>query len=1031
MNTTYANEHSYFIPMIDAADIIKKNIAGLGVSLYKPYKKANGSMPMRADKNLFSSTFRFCLETAELESAYGSLKKGSFSQDSDDDTAMCGCTDALVCVTFEYGYKAYNKFSRDCDKKGTLYVKSGYAYRDGKVIDKNGNSFEIKDGICIENGEILAVVTSSNTGRDDDERESDAVETNALENIISPFFEYDSENRQYSIRHKEGRNKNKYFVKINTEKSADEIRDCFYLNGFDCLNKKGEKIHYVRYKRSAGMSRENKCIFIREDMLKKMLKWSTLTDAFPATKKLLKKHNLTINEDIVSAEAYGALSLSSLEDTLHLDINNILFMKDVTWKCYQTVMKVCQDESNDVTAKAEKSKTESNIFDGEALLDESVFEECGRKNKGMMLLRNRYFKSCAFNTKLRKWFEDNKITDISQLNGITLATDISQVKMVVTESSLKFCKMLEGKDAGFESKVKFWSEWLGEDGCDFGIVKSEKPTPYLAGNLVRTNYQMLNTLNLSDKSVDKLLEPSEALKYAIRTDSSLFRYYLSEFCGRKETFEDDDETEYIVEKKQPDIYGYKDQLVSTLLEQCPDFSRTKMYQRFRSDCVSKINDYIKKGKLLVHGTNAVLFGNGYDFLLAAITPGYRSPWLIKNSEADRDIYCPFFKNGTKLLGIRSPHITMGNALIADNVYDEKYRYFNLTPEIVCVGARNNNLQHILNGADYDSDTILLTDNEILVESGMFSRNNFPVPVNAFGYEKAKNSLTKIDIEIGKNKIGEIVNLSQKFNSVLWSMMFRQELIPKEYRGDEAILQVYHYCAILEVLSNTEIDKAKRIYSVDSEKELKKLQKIYRDEYEEYFPVPDFFTYITTGRVCKPEPGKQRHTRTECPMQYIYDRAGDKNTKRTGNGMPLSQLLTEKKYTGADTKTVNGIIAKASAVSEKRNNLNARFRTNRYKIHNSAIQNMISRETITFFRSIKQEKLTEGTIAALLKYIDEADDIREEHWLLLAALCNSGRGGELDFGNNGSTKLYGMLKQTESDDYDKARIKNQITEIFGI
>ena len=39
----------------------------------------------------------------------------------------------------------------------------------------------------------------------------------------------------------------------------------------------------------------------------------------------------------------------------------------------------------------------------------------------MMLLRNRFFKTCAFNTNLQKWFEDNNIKEIRQLAGYTTA----------------------------------------------------------------------------------------------------------------------------------------------------------------------------------------------------------------------------------------------------------------------------------------------------------------------------------------------------------------------------------------------------------------------------------------------------------------------------------------------------------------------------------------------------------------------------------------------------------------------------------
>lgn len=773
MNTVYANEHSYFIPMIDAADIIKKNIVGLGVSLYKPFKKSNGSAPMRADKNLFSSTFRFCLETTELESTYGLLKKGNFSQEIDDEVTLTSCTDALVCVTFDYGLKEYNKFEWDSSKKGALYVKAGYAYNDGKIMGKDGKAYDITDCACVKDKELIAIITSSNQKSEKDERNTAAVEHNALENIICPYFDYDKENKQYIRKAcSDG------YVKLATEMTSNEMRVYLYEKGFDCLNKKGEKIHYVRYKRSAGMSRENKCIFIREDMLKKMFKWGTLTDKYPSTNKLLKKYNITINDDVVSGEAYSALSLSSLEDMLHLDINNILFMEDVESFFATPGMNIIQDSEGNVITEIDVCQITNKLTDGESLLDESVFEECSRKSKGMMLLRNRYFKSCAFNTKLQRWFADNEITHVSQLNGVTLATDISQIKMIVAESSLKFCKMLEGD---FESKIRFWAEWLGDYGCDFGIVKSEKPTPYLGGNLVRTNYQMLNTLNLSEESVKQLLNPMTELKNAIRSDREFFRYFLSEFYGRKYESEDtDDEIEYYDEKKQPDIYGYKDQLVSSILEVCPDFSKTRMYRHFRSGWVSKINDQIKRGRLLVHGTNAVLFGNGYEFLQAAITPGYEIPIIRRIDYMDEMIWCPFFEDGAELLGIRSPHITMGNVLTVRNTYNEKYRYFNLTPQIVYVNAKDSNIQHVLNGADFDSDTMLLTDNEILVNGGKFSWENFPTPINELSYEKAKKSLTQIDIEIGKNKIGEIVNLSQKFNSVLWAMLFRSEQFDNQY-----------------------------------------------------------------------------------------------------------------------------------------------------------------------------------------------------------------------------------------------------------
>ena len=83
---------------------------------------------------------------------------------------------------------------------------------------------------------------------------------------------------------------------------------------------------------------------------------------------------------------------------------------------------------------------------------------------GMILLRNRFFKSACFNTNIQKFFEDRGITDVSQLNGFTLAQDISDIKIITTPSSIKYVKF---------GSLEQWLKLLDEDG-NFGVVKYEK-----------------------------------------------------------------------------------------------------------------------------------------------------------------------------------------------------------------------------------------------------------------------------------------------------------------------------------------------------------------------------------------------------------------------------------------------------------------------------------------------------------------------------------------------------------------------------
>ncbi|MBR4767122.1 MAG: hypothetical protein IK085_10225, partial [Clostridia bacterium] len=521
------------------------------------------------------------------------------------------------------------------------------------------------------------------------------------------------------------------------------------------LNAKGNPIEYVRYKRSTGMSRVGKCYFIRKEMYKKMVAWS---DFSPGSSKIdanLKEFGLTLISDPVAHEAYTALTLSTIEDTIEIPLDSILFMRDVEGFSTPDAINVKCEEGK-VVAKRERVNISSILWDGEALLDESVFEQAGRSSKGMMLLRNRYFKSCAFNTRLQEWFNTSKIKEVSQLNGFTLATDISQVKMVVTESSLKFLKMFEGE---FEDKIRYWAEHIKNSGGNlFGIVKSEKPTKFAGGQYVRTSYQLINTINITEEEAKTLVAPVNEFKRNLRADYRYMKYYLDEFRS------DDSDTGF-----NPLLY--KKKLVSAILSKYPEFAETKMYYGFRNDIIREINNSVKDGKLLVRGTNAVLFGNGLDLLFSSGFKDYH-PWRLFIDDPDYiSVYSSFFKERVRILCVRSPHITMGNIIVADSIKEEYDHYFNLTDNIICVNAIGSTVQHRLNGCDYDSDVMLISDNNVLSQAALRDYGSFPVPFNGIEFDKSKNkSLAEIDRLISENKIGEIVNLSQKLNTIYWSII---------------------------------------------------------------------------------------------------------------------------------------------------------------------------------------------------------------------------------------------------------------------
>ena len=261
--------------------------------------------------------------------------------------------------------------------------------------------------------------------------------------------------------------------------SIFELRNKLYKDGFYCEGK-----HYVRYKRSSGSARVGKCLFIREELYYPMMKWSNMGLSFKKDSEV----------DLASMEAYIALTTSSIIGTIQIYPENILLIDDYE-SIFEDEAVVVEVENNKLRANNKKTIIKNSIWDGQSLLDESLFNG-EYKDKGMLLLRNRFFKSCCFNTKIQKFFKDHKITSINQLKGKTIAKDISQIKLITTPSSIKFLKF------------GTYDNFLERMDSLFGVVKYDKKTHFMEGELVQTHYQLLNTLEFTREDMEKFLEDS-------------------------------------------------------------------------------------------------------------------------------------------------------------------------------------------------------------------------------------------------------------------------------------------------------------------------------------------------------------------------------------------------------------------------------------------------------------------------------------------------------------------------------------------
>ena len=214
-------------------------------------------------------------------------------------------------------------------------------------------------------------------------------------------------------------------------------------------------------------------------------------------------------------------------------------------------------------------------------------------------------------------------------------------------------------------------------------------------------------------------------------------------------------------------------------------------------------------------------------------------------------------------------------------------YFDLGNNIVCVNAIGENIQQRLNGCDYDSDSMLVTDDKLLVEAAEKYKEYFKVPVcDIPSVSKSGQTLADLDHDTSENKIGEIVNLSQKLNSVIWSEIYHGAPVEK-------IMEIYNDVCKLAVLSGLEIDKAKRSYdNVNVGEELSALRKKYNR------PAPMFFKEIDE------RDKENEYEFYDTAMDYIYQTVKkfnfQKGKKKRVNYTPISWTIIDK--TASDNAT---------------------------------------------------------------------------------------------------------------------------------
>lgn len=616
----------------------------------------------------------------------------------------------------------------------------------------------------------------------------------------------------------------KQYTKVKepkTLKTNAELRKELYKNGFTCNG-----VKYCRMKRSSGSARVGKCLFINQDLFKPILKFSS--------GNFIPKYGQEV--DLAAYESYISLPSSSIIDTLPISSENILLIDDFESVFREDVIET-HNENGYLTTSEKNCEISNSIWDGQSLIDVSIMGDYSCY--GMVLLRNLMFKSCCFNCNIQQWFKDNNITDISQLNGRTRAKQIKDIKLITTPNSIKYLK--------FDTL----DNWLDNLYPNFGVVKHDKKTHFFDGRLVQTHYQLINTLQLSKDEVKEFLQDSLEFAQLLRENPAVVRYYIK--------YPNIDEFEPM-QKPMLD----KNDVVYNLMYINDNFTKTKYYQEFLHDLLASYYKNLKNGHVYVNGNYSTLLGNPIEMLQQSI-----GKFNGESQIGIGNIHNTRFEYNKTLLGSRSPHVTMGNILLATNKENRLIDYyFNLTEEIVCINSIGENILQRLSGADFDSDTMLLTDNEILIRAAERNYNIFKTPTSFVTAKKVKRYYTPeeqadLDIKTSVNKIGEIINLSQELNSLLWDKIYHGAV----YKD---IKELYYDICQLDVMSGIEIDKAKKEFDINNAKELDRMREKYKEEFSDEYnkkKMPHFFSHISRQKGYY-NPEKKNYCKYNTSMDYL-------------------------------------------------------------------------------------------------------------------------------------------------------------------
>ena len=532
---------------------------------------------------------------------------------------------------------------------------------------------------------------------------------------------------------------------------------------YDRLNQ-GFTINGKRYRRLLGTSggiKKSIIIFTTEDHHDRL--WQFLNNDRDMSKKFIP----------AKLEAYISLACSASIPVSNP--NGVLVVRDCETTFCEDVIELDDSCEGDPKMTYKKDyQMKLNISDGLGLIMPHVAERWNKELHEDYLpsgfcIRNAFCKGMLFSFDFVQFAEEVAGTyEVTDVWGNV--HDVRNIEVILTESMLKLWDSYESID--------HYLECCARNGHQFSVTKN---IPKELDEMQTLNYQFIQPLIIDDEDIYELCRPTiEEIHDILHMDYKKALLYLK---GAEVT------------EDKVDL-GFHDYVTALSIE--PHMMKDPHVLKLIHNSIKTKITEAKAGVLKVRGNFAIIGGDPYA--LCQNMFGLEVTGLLKAGEfyskhwIDRGV--------DKVAGMRAPQTSLNNMRIFNIVNtEEMQKWYKYMPTVLIYNAWDSTCS-ALNGADFDGDTNMTTDNPIIIKGIQ------PTPTIVCVQKGAEKVIpTEADfIKSNKMSFGTEIGSITNYITSMFSLQAKFEEGTEEWN----VLDYRIKCG--QLLQQNSIDKAKGVVS---------------------------------------------------------------------------------------------------------------------------------------------------------------------------------------------------------------------------